>query len=283
MDLSISIVSYNTKENLRECLNSVFAHLKETNCEIIVVDNGSLDGSPEMVRQIFPTVHLIENKKNVFFAKAHNQAMKASSGKYILLLNSDVLMTENAVNDMIDFLEQNPGAGAVSGTILYPDGRVQTTGWNLHTPVDEILNQEPWKTLFRKKYLSRARLKSFSSPKEVDIVSDAFLMARRQALFQIGLYDERFLLYYTEDDLCTRLRHTGWKIYHLPQISVVHKLFGSSRKVAPLKIALIGALDTLRYCGKYYGVPCTIGITFFLSFGLFLETVRQITKGLIRF
>jgi hypothetical protein len=278
MELSISIVSYNTKDSLKECLSSLVRHIQDIEYEIIVVDNSSCDGSPDMIKQEFPNVRLIENNKNAFFTKANNQAIRISKGQYILLLNSDTMVIDNSIQTMLNFMSHHPSAGAVSGKILFPDGRLQSIGWNFHTPLNVILNQDPIKKIFIKKYLSRLITHNSSSITEVDVVSDGFMLLRREAIFGIGLYDERFLLYYTEDDLCRRLKTKGWKVYYLPPASVIHKLFGSTKKGANIKIAGIRAIDTIRYFAKYYKFHIDLGIGFLLLFGLGIEISKVIIK-----
>jgi len=274
--LSISIVSYNTEKYLKTCLESIQKNLKDIEYETIVVDNKSTDESIKMIKEKFPEVHLIENEENLFFAHANNQAIRASKGEYILLLNSDTLISDNSLKSMVLFMEQNPGVGALGGKMLYENGRVQSIGWQAHKPLEEIFNAELARRLFRKKY--KVNEIGIKGPKEVDVVSDAFMLVRRKAIFEIGLYDERFKLYYTEDDICHRLKRKRWKVYHFPDASVVHKLFGSSQKISNFRMGLVILSDKIRYYHKYYGLPVAIEIGFFI----WTDFIVQLAKGLKR-
>ena len=272
MKLSISIVSYNTKEHLRACLDSIQKNLKDIEQEIVIVDNDSKDGSIRMIKEEFPEIRLIENKENLFFACANNQAIRVSKGKYILLLNSDTLLFDNSIKDMILFMEQNPDVGAIGGKMLYKDGGDQGNGWKFRVPLESIFSQDPVWRLFGKGF--RIKRKESIVPKEMDVVSDAFMMVSRQAIFEAELYDERFKLYYTEDDICHKLKRKGWKCYYFPSACVVHKLFGSSKGAS--KLAWIKLTDKLKYYRKYHGLWITMGIGFFSL----IDFVMHLLKGL---
>jgi hypothetical protein len=274
IELSIIIVNYNTRENLKECLLSIQKHIKGVEYEVIVVDNSSCDGSKEMVKRLFPTVLLIENKKNFFFTRANNQGIRRSKGEYILLLNSDTIIMDNSIKKMLAFMNDNPKIGGMSCKILFPNKRIQTSFWNFRTPINEITRQAP----FRRK-ISHTFLETTEAPHPVDVISGAFMLLRRQSILEVGLCNEQFLLYYTEDDICHKLKKKGWEIYHFPNASIIHRLFTSSKKIFPIKMALIRAIDTLKYCEKYYNLPIALGISFFLGVDLFLEILKLIIKS----
>jgi hypothetical protein len=231
MDLSVIIVSWNTCQVLRECLESVQRQRSSASIDVWVVDNASKDGSAEMVRETFPAVHLIENSENVGFARANNVAVAASSGRYVLLLNSDTVVLPGAFDALIDFLDAHPEAGAAGAHTLNPDGSLQVSTYPSPT-----LARELWFLL----HLDRLRpygaydMAQWSSdqPRAVDAVLGACLIVRQATLDQVGALDPAYFMYSEEIDLCYRIRRAGWRIYWVPQAKIVHYGGQSTRQVA---------------------------------------------------
>lgn len=231
MDLSVIIVSWNTCQVLRECLESVQRQRSSASIDVWVVDNASKDGSAEMVRETFPAVHLIENSENVGFARANNAAVAASSGRYVLLLNSDTVVLPGAFDALIDFLDAHPEAGAAGAHTLNPDGSLQVSTYPSPT-----LARELWFLL----HLDRLRpygaydMAQWSSdqPRAVDAVLGACLIVRQATLDQVGALDPAYFMYSEEIDLCYRIRRAGWRIYWVPQAKIVHYGGQSTRQVA---------------------------------------------------
>jgi len=226
MKLSVIIVNWNTKSLLEQCLTSVFAHItKSFPLEVIVVDNGSSDSSTAMVKEKFPTVKLIENRKNLGFAAANNQAIVISSGDYLLLLNSDVIVLDKALEKTVTFLEGNPEAGAVGCKLLNEDGTLQHSCYNFGSLTRSVVSSLGLDdTIFRNNYALQSLLKNWNHDKikEVDYVRGAFLMLRKKAIEDVGLLDERFFMYAEEADMCYRLNQAGWKVYFFPAAEVTH-------------------------------------------------------------
>ncbi len=274
MKLSISIISYNAKEHLKNCLDSIQKNLRNVEYEIIIVDNGSVDGSVKMIKKEFPQIFLIENEENRFFSHANNQAIKASKGEYILILNSDTLIFDNSIEKMLLFMSQNPAIGALGGKMLHTDGRDQGNAWKFRVPLESIFSQDPIWRLFGKRFIIKR--KETLVPRETDVISDAFMLVRHQAIFAVGLYDERFKLYYTEDDICHKLRRKGWKCYYFPSARVTHKLFGSSKGVS--KMAWIQLTDKLKYYQKYHGLGIAMGIGFFSLIDFIIHLLKGLKK-----
>jgi N-acetylglucosaminyl-diphospho-decaprenol L-rhamnosyltransferase len=215
--LSIIIVSWNTREALKECLKSIYACDGDAS-EVIVVDNASQDDSITMVEREFPEVTLIRNASNAGFARASNQGILSSQGDYVLLLNSDVQVRERALAHMIQFVEEHPQAGAVGPRLVLPDGRPQPYSFGCDPTIGYLLRRG-LNLLRGKGYLHDWATADIG---EVDWVSGASLMLRRQALEDTGLLDENFFLYFEDNDLCLRLRQRGWKVYFCPAVNVVH-------------------------------------------------------------
>jgi len=227
-DLSIIIVSWNTLDLLDACLASIMAHSPRRRFEVIVVDNASTDGSANMVRRRYPDARLIENEKNVGFARANNQGIRQAVGRYLLLLNPDTEVRPDALETLIRFLEQHNEAGAAGARILNPDGTLQYSCY----PAPTLLNE--WLHLF---HLDRERREGMDAwdvtePREVDVLLGACIMVRREALDEIGFLDERFFMYSEEVDFCYRLQKAGWSLYWVPQAEVVHHGGQSTRQVA---------------------------------------------------
>jgi GT2 family glycosyltransferase len=233
-DVSIVIVSWNTRELLRDCLLSVynegFAGTPAT-FEVIVVDNTSSDGSAQMVRECFPQVKLMANRENVGFARANNQAIPMCTGRYILLLNPDTRLKPAAMGAMLGFMDANPQAGACGSRLLNPDGTLQVSCHPAPT-----LPRELWRLfhLDRLKAYAEYRMAAWDvqTPREVDVIQGASFLIRREVVDRIGLLDEDYFIYSEEVDWCRRIQADGWHIYWVPQSQVVHFGGQSTRQVA---------------------------------------------------
>ena len=273
-DLTISIVSYNTKSLLKDCLNSVYKNTKGINYEIIVVDNNSNDGSAGMVEKEFPQVILIRNKENVGFAKANNQAFSLSRGKYFLLLNSDTIVLLRSIRRLVEFMDSHPEAGVVGCKLFYPDGSVQpwacisSNVWSsLWLALFGLFNikrllPDPRLRRFLGKYFRRIVGKSVDSylshywdhrpVQEVDQVSGACLLARRSAIEETGLLDENFFMYGEDVDCCIRIKQKGWKVYLLSDIKVIHYT-SQSFKETPYHSLVQRYKSMYYFFEKHYG------------------------------
>lgn len=220
MEISVIIVNWNTKSFLIHCLRSVFHALEQTEVEIFVVDNGSTDGSAETVRAEFPQVILVQNPKNLGFARANNQALNISRGEYILLLNPDTKVKKGAIETLVAFMENHPEIGVVGPQLLHHDGSKQNSIANFPSLVTELLNKSLLRWVFPRLFPGKER--GFIDPIEVDSVIGACMMVRREALQQVGLLDEDYFLFLEETDWCYRMKKAGWKVYHVPKAEVIH-------------------------------------------------------------
>lgn len=233
MDLSIIIPSFNTKSLLERCLQSIFVSLKgsEISFEVIVVDNASTDGSPSLVSKKIPQVHLLLNKQNEGYGKANNQAIKKATGRYVLLLNSDIVVQNMAIGSLYSFIQKRERVFA-GGKLLNEDGSVQPScGPFFSLPVVFIM-------LFAKgDYWGATRL----SPEEtqtVDWVSGACLMGRKSSFIDVGLFDEDIFMYMDEVEFLFRARKRGYETYVYPDARFTHTGAASSgsRKTPVLNI-----------------------------------------------
>jgi GT2 family glycosyltransferase len=186
---------------------------------VIVVDNGSTDGSQEMLSEKFPDVKIIQNDHNVGLSKASNQGIMATQGEYVLLLNNDTLVNAPSLDAMVEFLSETPDAGAVGGILLNADGSFQSAGNNFSSLREEFFIATRLGLLLTPTY------PSFSPDGRVKIVgwlSSACLLLRREALMQVGLLDEDYFIYGDEADLQYRLHKKGWKVYFQPGVNTIH-------------------------------------------------------------
>jgi GT2 family glycosyltransferase len=249
--ISIIIVSWNTARFLENCLASILANPPTAPFESWVVDNASTDDSPRMVREKFPRVHLVENRENVGFARANNQVIQRCTGKYILLLNPDTLVTSGALQALVDFLDKHPEAGAAGARILNPDGTLQISSHPRPT-----LPRELWR-LFHLDRLSPYAEYPLNKWKtnqgqEVDLLMGACLLLRKEVLDQVGFLDEDYFMYSEEIDLCYRIQRAGWRLFWVPEAEVVH-FGGQSTQQAPTEMFLNLYHGKIKYFRKHNG------------------------------
>lgn len=284
MELSVIIVNWNTKELLSRCLSLVYDTVTNLECEVFVVDNASQDGSAAMVRRFFPQTRLLENEENVGFARANNQAIKESRGRYILLLNSDTFVMEGTIERMVAFMDAHPEAGVAGCRLYYPNGKLQlsctsfptlATEFYLLTSLDRLFPRNPvlgryWMTYW-----------DFSSVREVDVVLGAFIIVRSQAMEEVGLLDESFFMYSEELDWCYRFKEKGWKIYYMPYAEAIH-IGGASTEKVKAEMILELYRSRVAFFRKHYGLPNALLLKIMLAAAsiprLFLFSTRYILK-----
>lgn len=249
--LSVIVVSWNTRELLRQCLASLLANPPECIMEVLVVDNASTDGSAEMVQANFPGVRLLVNPVNTGFAPANNQAIPLCSGDFVLLLNPDTVVKPGAMQGLVDLLEANPNAGAAGPRLLNADGSFQPSVFPFPT-----LARELWRLLHLDALVPYAlydtRRWDLSTPHEVDSIQGACLLIRSEVIQQVGLFDADYFLYSEEIDLCYRIRAAGWKLLWRPDVAVVH-LGGQSARQEALKSFINLYRGKVLFFRKHYG------------------------------
>ncbi len=219
-DLSIIIVTFNTRELLRNCLLSIRNTVREISREVIVVDNGSLDATATMVMSEFPEAILIANPENRGFAAANNQAIKTMRGRYALLLNSDTVLTEGAASELFHFMEEHDKAGMACGQLLNADGTKQNSIANFPTILSLMTNTTLLEYLFPAKYPSKRYF--HENPIEVDSGIGACLIVRKESINKVGMLDERYFFFFEETDWAMRMKKAGWKIYFVPAARIFH-------------------------------------------------------------
>jgi hypothetical protein len=217
--MSIVLVCWNNKAYLDPCLKSLYEGNLKNTFDVVVVDNGSTDGSQEMLVEKYPDVKLIQNVGNVGLGKASNQGIHATNGRYILLLNNDTLVNGPALDMLIDFLDSHPKAGAVGGKLLNPDGSFQSGYAPFSTLLEEFLIVTHIGEILWTGYPSHG---DSDEIKSTGWLSSACLLVRRVALEQVGPLDESYFIYGDEADLQYRLNKAGWKVYFLPESTIIH-------------------------------------------------------------
>jgi hypothetical protein len=232
MELSIIIVNFNTKDITRACLDSIAKWREGRAWEIIVVDNGSTDDSRDMLKKL-TDITLILNKKNLGFAKANNCGIKIAKGKYILLLNSDTEIRQDSIQTMLRFMDGHLKAGAatcrldlVSGVMDPACHRGFPTPWASLTYLSGLEKLFPASRIFARYHMG---YKDMTIPHQVDCISGAFFLARREAIDEVGLLDEDYFMYAEDIDWAYRFKTHGWEVWFNPEASVLHKKKQSGR------------------------------------------------------
>jgi GT2 family glycosyltransferase/glycosyltransferase involved in cell wall biosynthesis len=271
MDISIAIVSFNTRDILAECIESIYAQTNSLEMEIIVVDNASGDGSADMVAQRFANIQLIRNERNVGFAAANNQAIGKAKGRYILLLNSDTVVLDRAIEKTFAFAEKNKQAAVVGCRTLNPDGTVQRTCSMFPSALNMVLSSTYLYKIFpRSKFFGRELMTWWdrNDVREVDVVSGCFMLVRREAIEQVGMMDEKFFLYAEETDWCYRFAKAGFKMVFTPDAEIIH-YGGASGKAKNALLLLQLRAGILQFIKKHksrveYMFCCTMVGLFFM-------------------
>ena len=227
MTLSVIIVNYNVKHYLEQCLESVRRASQGLQVEVFVVDNLSTDGSVPYLRERYPGVIFIENKENVGFARANNQAIRQSTGKYVLLLNPDTIVAEDTFEDFVSFMDAHPEAGGAGAYMLRTDGTfAPESRRGLPTPFVAFCKMSGLASLFPKsRVFGRYYMRYLDENKanEIEVISGAFMWLRREALDKAGLLDEDFFMYGEDIDLSYRILKSGYKNYFLPSRMLHYK------------------------------------------------------------
>jgi GT2 family glycosyltransferase len=227
MDLSIIIVSHNTRSDLENCLRSLHQHPPDLSCEILVVDNASRDGSADAVRARWPRVRTVALDTNIGFARANNVGIRQTAGELVLLLNSDTIVPPGAIDRLVAAMRELPQASVVGPRIVDAEGRPELSFGRMMSPLAEARQ----KLLVR--FASPRRIGAMTSKiREVDWVSGACLLVRRLDAEAAGLLDERYFMYCEDVDFCAAIRRNGGKVYFTPASDIVH-LRGRSWRNAP--------------------------------------------------
>ncbi len=293
MDLSVIIVNYNTKKLLQKCLESVFASFNNGELaaqipsgraspikdgrEVFVVDNGSSDGSVEMVSSEFSEVKLIKNDKNLGFSKANNLAIRQAKGEYILLLNSDTEVKAETFDLSIKYMIEHPDVGILGCKVLLPDGTLDKAARRKFP--------NPWNSFLRlfgfRKFSDYNLNAPIDQEMEVDAVMGAYLMTRRSVIDKIGLLDEEYFMYGEDLDWCWEAKQAGHKVVYYPKAEIMHYKYASSQQI-PLKIIRMAHKAMKIFYRKHYADQHNWLFNQFVYLGIALRMYLVLLVNLFR-
>ena len=283
--LSVVIVNYNTREDLKNCLNSIYNSKQDVEFEVWVVDNNSKDDSAELIETEFPKVKVIKNKANLGFATANNQVIRQTDGDFVLLLNPDTIVFDHVFHKTIEFLKETPKAGMVTCKLVKADGNLDLAcRRSFPSAFDGFCRAVGLSKMFPVSHLFARYNLTFldeNQVNEVDAINGAFMMVKREAIEEVGLLDEDYFMYIEDLDWCYRFKKKGWRIYYLPITQVTH-LKGKSGSQLSQKMIQEFFRSMEIFCKKNY-LPnqhrfsfllTLLGIRTWKLFTIFRNTLR---------
>jgi GT2 family glycosyltransferase len=233
LDLSIVIVAWNVRDLVLDCLASIAVARPRLAYEVIVVDNGSRDGTSQAVRRQFPDAIAIELPRNLGFAAGNNCGLRRMRGRHAVLLNSDTIVLPGGLEACVEYLDKHPDVGVVGPQLLNPDRTKQHCIHNSPTLLSELLSQALLRRLWPGRYPSKRV--EYAAPIDVEAVLGACLFVRREVVERVGLIDEAYFFFLEETDWCHRIRQAGWRVVHLPDAHVIHLYGEATKKKLPLR------------------------------------------------
>jgi GT2 family glycosyltransferase len=279
--LTIQIVNWNAREYLRQSLRSIFEHAPTCPFEVLVLDNASQDGSVQMIEKEFPAVRLLVSECNLGFAKGHNQLARHARGRYLLILNPDTVVTLGALTRLVRFADSHPEAGIVGPKLLNPDGSLQYSCRRFPNPVAAIFRNTPLGRLFPQNRYTRDYLMldwDHNSVREVDWVSGAAMLVRREGFMQLGGFDEQFFIYVEDVDLCYRAWQAGWKVLYYPEAVIIHAI-GRSTDLVANKMIITFHQSMYKFYKKHYARKTPLYLRPLIPMGLALRASLFLLKN----
>lgn len=275
-DLSVIVVNRNTCDLLHACLQSIAVLPDRVSTELILVDNGSTDGSVEMVEDLFPDVHLIRNESNTGFAYPNNQGLAISRGRHVMLLNSDTEVRPHAFERLVRFMDENSRVGACGPTLYYPDGRLQPSCSTFPSPWVHFCDMLLLDRLFPRSRHFGNMLTWFDHRRTaaVDQPAGAALVVRREVLESVGALDERFTIYYNDVDWCFRIHRAGWQICFVHDAEIVHHQ-GVTTRNENRRMQLTAEMlrNQFDYYRKYFGERGLLWLRVWMGLGFSMRRV----------
>ena len=271
--ISIIIVSWNSKDYLASCLESILRVPLSIPHEIIVVDNNSSDGSPEMIQERYPHVKLIRNSANYGFAKANNIGLKTADGEFLYFINSDVDVMDGCMEKLFEFMLRNSDVGVSGPKIIGVDRKVQRSCMEFPTLWNLFCRALALDVLFPSTKLFGGQLMTYwahDSIRDVDVINGCFWVVRRKALSMVGPLDENFFIYAEDIDWCKRFHEAGWRVVFFPEAEAIH-YGGASSANAPLSFYIEMQKANFRYWQKYHGKTSQF---FYISIRMLHEALR---------
>jgi N-acetylglucosaminyl-diphospho-decaprenol L-rhamnosyltransferase len=258
IDVTAILVNYNTRDLLEPCVTALRAGSAGLRLQVVIVDNGSRDGSADLLRSTFTDCEVIVNSANVGFGRANNQALALARGRYVLLLNTDAFVARDGVTSTVRYADEHPACALIGVRLVGRDGVLQPSCRYFPTPWNEFVARAGLSRLFPRTRLVDDMTWDHASPRECDWVPGCYYLVRRSVIDQVGLFDPRFFLYYEEVDHCRAVKAAGWQVVYYPHTTVVHiggesaksdaELTSSGRQISALQIE-----SSLLYYRKHHG------------------------------
>ena len=284
VDISVVIVGWNAKHYLELCLESLTKAPPHRSMEVLVVDNASTDGSVEMIEAKFPWVTLIKSNENLGFAKGNNVAIRQCKGRYIALVNPDVIVLPGCLDALAEFLDQNPKVGNVGPRVLNPDMSMQSTCRRFPTLWNNFCSATHLESAFKgSRFFAGEHMFYFPHDRTlaVDVLVGCFSMIRREAFDAVGLLDEDLFMYGDDVDWCRRARNAGWQVVFYPGGRAIHDR-GKITAPYPLRFALAQQRSVLHYWSKYHGFWGLLGIRSIMMFHHLLRYTFAVASGFLQ-
>jgi len=284
LDVTVVLVSYNTAGLLPKAIVDLRTSAAGLSLQIIIIDNASRDDSVELIRRDFADCTLIENKTNVGFGRANNQALPLIKGRYVLLLNTDAFVSQDTLQKTVAHMDEHPECGLLGVKLVGRDGELQPSCRYFPTPLNKFLNRTGLNKLFPWVRMVDEMDWDHASVRACDWVPGCYLLIRREVIDQVGLFDERYFLYSEEMDLCFAAKKAGWKVYYYPDTTVVHlggesaksdsEITDSGRQIERLQIE-----SELLYFRKNHGVSAVIVHLILTTLGDILLPLKRLVQG----
>lgn len=284
VEISVVIVAWNAKDYLRLCLESLAKAPPQRAMEVLVVDNASADDTVSMVEAEFPWVRLIKSKENLGFSKGNNLAIRQCRGRYIALVNPDVIVFPACLDTLADFLDRNPKVGDVGPRVFNPDMTQQSTCRRFPTLWNNFCSATHLETVFKgRPFFAGEHMFYFGHDRTlaVDVIVGCFSMIRREAFDEVGLLDEGLFMYGDDVDWCRRARNAGWQVYFCPDARAIHDR-GKTTAPFPAHFAVAQQRSILRYWGKHHSVFGVVGIRSIMLFHHLIRYGLAVVSGLAR-
>jgi N-acetylglucosaminyl-diphospho-decaprenol L-rhamnosyltransferase len=283
LDISVIFVSYNTIEMTRVALSHLFASSHDHEMEVFVVDNDSKDQTASILRRENPNITIIENKKNVGFGRANNQALPFINSRYVLLLNTDAFVEPDTISKTIHYMDANPHCGILGVKLLGRDGVLQPSCRFFPTPWNIFLNRTGLNRYFKHVQMVDDMSWDHGSVRDCDWVPGCYYLVRKEVLDQVGLFDPRYFLYYEEVDHCFAAKKAGWRVTYFPYSPVVHiggesaksegEITSSGRQIESLQLE-----SELLYFRKNHGLIAVMVDVFLISLADGIQTLKNIIR-----
>ncbi len=283
MDLSVVIVGWNARHYLELCLESLAAAPPRRTMEVFVVDNASTDDSAEMIEARFPWVKLIKSPENLGFAKGNNVAIRQCQGRYIALVNPDVIVFPGCLDALADFLDENPKVGNVGPRVLNPDRTLQSSCRRFPTLWNNFCSATRLEKVFKgSRFFAGEHMFYFPHDRTlaVDVIVGCFSMIRREAFDAVGLLDEGLFMYGDDVDWCRRCWNAGWQVVFFPGAQAIHDR-GKTTAPYPVRFAVAQQRSVLHYWSKYHGFFGVLGIRSIMLFHHLLRYSFAVASSLL--